>query len=60
MQTEVAPASVKAVEGDEGTFEAIVSVFGNVDPTSDLDVAGAARCQKHDPSPDHLRVRRRA
>lgn len=41
MQFKTRPVSVKAVDAEEGTFEAIVSVFGNKDSYGDIVQPGA-------------------
>jgi uncharacterized protein len=41
MKVKSAPFEVKAADSDTGTFEAIVSVFGNVDLIGDVVVPGA-------------------
>lgn len=41
MKTKTYQAQVKAADGDDGTFEALVSIFGNVDHAGDRVVKGA-------------------
>lgn len=41
MEFKTAPVSIKAVDGETGTFEALVSVFGNKDSYGDVVMPGA-------------------
>lgn len=57
MDVKTAPASVKSVDNETGVFEALVSVFGNVDSYGDIVMPGAFKntlaewAEKGDPIP---------